>query len=244
MKREVFVKEDLFNIEMGHTKNLEKYLRLWFGSDENLKEKRMDSVSHPKVLVSAVTRKATHVQLDWFNNFLDHNSRDLVWKVARYTSAAPFYFRPEDRYIDGGLLAPNPSLHALTTIQDHLRRSGSDVGVSLVVSIGAGINQISDYSKIKMNMSNILVPGLSVPVLRFFGHVIESHSVVCEKSCRRMCKEQGIEYVRLNPLLETEVDPAETDNRKIIDMLWTTRKYMHLSAHHLHTLQFYAHHSH
>ena len=28
-----------------------------------------------RVLVSAVTRKATHVQLDWFNNFLDHNSR-------------------------------------------------------------------------------------------------------------------------------------------------------------------------
>ena len=48
MKREVFVKEDLFNIEMGHTKNLEKYLRIWFGSDENLKEKRMNSVSHPK----------------------------------------------------------------------------------------------------------------------------------------------------------------------------------------------------
>ena len=105
-----------------------------------------------------------------YYNILLHS--DLVWKVARYTSAAPFYFRPEDRYIDGGLLAPNPSLHALTTIQDHLRRSGSDVGVSLVVSIGAGINQISDYSKIKMNMSNILVPGLSVPVLRFFGHVV------------------------------------------------------------------------
>ena len=103
---------------------------------------------------------------------------ELVWKVARYTSAAPFYFRPEDQYMDGGLLAPNPSLHALTTIQDHLRRIDSDVGVSLVVSVGAGINRISDYSKIKMNISNIVVPGMSIPVLRFFGHVV-SYAKYC-----------------------------------------------------------------
>ena len=65
---------------------------------------------------------------------------------------------------------------------------------------------------------------------------------MCEKSCQCVCKEQDIEYVRLNPPLETEVDPAETDDRKIINMLWTTRKYMHRSAHHLNTLQqHYAH---
>ena len=41
-----------------------------------------------------------------------------------------------------------------------------------------------------------------------------------------MCKEQGIEYVRLNPLLETEVDAGEIDNQRLLDMLWNTRKYM------------------
>ena len=76
--------------------------------------------------------------------------------------------------MDGGLLAPNPSLHALTTIQDHLRHSGSDVSVSLVVSVGAGISQIPDYSKIKMKVSNVLVPGMSIPVLEFFGHVVSN----------------------------------------------------------------------
>ena len=76
--------------------------------------------------------------------------------------------------MDGGLLAPNPSLHALTTIQDHLRRSGSDESVSLVVSVGAGISQIPDYSKVKMKVSNVLVPGMSIPVLEFFGHVVSN----------------------------------------------------------------------
>ena len=68
----------------------------------------------------------------------------------------------------------------------------------------------------------------------------DSQSVVCEQSCRRMCEEQGIEYVRLNPVLETEVGPDETDNTKLLSMLWTTRKYMHESADELNRLkQFY-----
>ena len=40
-----------------------------------------------------------------------------------------------------------------------------------------------------------------------------------------MCREQGIEYVRLNPLLSSEVDSGETDDQKLIHMMWTTRKY-------------------
>ena len=97
--------------------------------------------------------------------------------VACYTSAAPFYFKPKDQYMDGGVLAPNPSLHALTTIQDHLRCSSSDVGVSLVVSVGAGMNQISDYSKTKMTLANVVVPLMSIPVVKFFGHVVSCDSV-------------------------------------------------------------------
>ena len=46
---------------------------------------------------------------------------ELVWKVARYTSAAPFYFRELDNYVDGGVRANNPCQHALRIIQMHLR---------------------------------------------------------------------------------------------------------------------------
>ena len=52
-----------------------------------------------------------------------------------------------------------------------------------------------------------------------------------------MCEEQGIEYVRLDPSLATEVDPGETDNQKLLDMLWTTRKYLHQSEHLLNALK-------
>ena len=48
-------------------------------------------------------------------------SPELVWKVARYTSAAPLYFSEMDHYVDGGVLANNPCEYALTAINNFYR---------------------------------------------------------------------------------------------------------------------------
>ena len=48
---------------------------------------------------------------------------ELTWKVARYTSAAPVFFTECDGYIDGGVIANNPSVIGLTEIQKHLRKA-------------------------------------------------------------------------------------------------------------------------
>ena len=57
-----------------------------------------------------------------------------VWKVARYTSAAPTYFTECDEYVDGGLMANNPSYEGLKVIRDFY----PNLHVALVVSIGTG----------------------------------------------------------------------------------------------------------
>ena len=45
-----------------------------------------------------------------------HQSEQLVWKAARASGAAPSFFRPETNFVDGGILANNPSLALLTEI--------------------------------------------------------------------------------------------------------------------------------
>ena len=59
--------------------------------------------------------------------------------MARYTSAAPLFFTEMDDYVDGGVLANNPSIDGLATIMSHHRKMGQTLPISLVVSVGTGI---------------------------------------------------------------------------------------------------------
>ena len=56
----------------------------------------------------------------FFHNFPgpDSDGPLPVWKVALYTSAAPTYFPSVDGYIDGGVVANNPSMAALAQTRD------------------------------------------------------------------------------------------------------------------------------
>jgi calcium-independent phospholipase A2 len=110
--------------------------------------------------VSAVKKDHINLKLHFFNNCFndDHHkhckkalySRSFllhvmplmftgpVWKVARYTCAAPVLFGESDDYVDGGLLANNPSDSALSKIQSFHRSRNEKFPVSLVVSVGCG----------------------------------------------------------------------------------------------------------
>lgn len=46
-------------------------------------------------------------------------AEQLVWRAARSSGAAPTYFRPNGRFLDGGLLANNPTLDAMTEIHEY-----------------------------------------------------------------------------------------------------------------------------
>ena len=69
---------------------------------------------------------------------------ELVWKVARYTSAAPMYFTEFENYVDGGVLANNPCDEGLIRIQGHFRQLGVRTFVSCVVSVGCGVYPINE----------------------------------------------------------------------------------------------------
>ena len=65
----------------------------------------------------------------------------LVWRAARGTGAAPSFFRAMGPFLDGGLIANNPTLDALTDIHKYnsLVRGDTACSFGLVVSLGTGV---------------------------------------------------------------------------------------------------------
>ena len=115
-----------------------------------------------RVLITTVNKVTSKPELHIFNNcfhnqFSNGNTeilschvpiylqyvcfqiKEYVWKVARYTSAAPLYFTECDNYVDGGLLANNPCDVGLTAIQNYNRTRGVSKPIALVVSVGSGL---------------------------------------------------------------------------------------------------------
>lgn len=111
----------------------------------------MSDIKHPKLMVTGVMADRKPVDLHLFRNYkcasdilniaTPSNSRrqpppppedQLVWQAARATGAAPSYFRAFGSFLDGGLIANNPTLDAMTEIHEYnmaLRSIGRDAEV-------------------------------------------------------------------------------------------------------------------
>ena len=66
-----------------------------------------------------------------------------MWKVARYTTAAPFYFEPLDHYLDGGLRANNPTAYAFSKIQSFLDEQAAVSHVSINTLKNSGLYRLT-----------------------------------------------------------------------------------------------------
>ena len=82
------------------------------------------------------------------NTSLSSLHAEPIWKVARYTSAAPMYFTECDNYVDGGVLANNPSESALAAIQKFYREKGCKLPIACVVSVGSGKDPSRDLGSV------------------------------------------------------------------------------------------------
>ncbi|XP_052233051.1 85/88 kDa calcium-independent phospholipase A2-like [Dreissena polymorpha] len=89
----------------------------------------MGDIKHPKILVTGVLGDHSPWKLHMFRSYTDGYEpeaegfwstqppkKQLIWEVARSTSAAPIFFHPYRQYFDGGLLSNNPTLDILTEI--------------------------------------------------------------------------------------------------------------------------------
>ena len=89
------------------------------------------------VTASLVTSNLGTLHL--FTNFGDatngqlHPSQD-VYEAAKATSSAPCYFPPvKGRFIDGGIIANNPTLPAMVRIMEETKKEGKQAKLDCVM---------------------------------------------------------------------------------------------------------------
>ncbi|KAL5479828.1 hypothetical protein EMCRGX_G023414 [Ephydatia muelleri] len=201
-------------------------------------EKRITDVVVPRLIVTTVLADRNPSVLHLLCNYGEARNGQKpphewkVWEVGRATSAAPVYFPQFDsKFIDGGVMANNPTLDAMVEIFNHAGRQGETAKIGLVVSIGTGIVPSSKVDNVGVLVPNIHNVRDSIPALlkTFSGlsHLLQLFIGQCTRSdgeeverARAWCRTAGAAYVRLSCPLREVIDLAESDTRILTDLMY------------------------
>ena len=144
----------------------------------------------------------------FFHNFKgsDSDGSQKIADVALRTSAAPTYFPVHQGYVDGGVVANNPSMAALAQAID-ASTGGQQLGDLRLFSIGTGITPT-------FVSGDTLDWGLAQWATVLANMMIEGMMGVADYECARLL---GASYLRLAPVLPAPIplDCAE----KIPDLI-------------------------
>jgi uncharacterized protein len=138
----------------------------------------------------------------FFHNFPSpgDDSGERVVDVAIRTSAAPTYFPIYQGYIDGGVVAGNPSMCALAQAL-HPPTGGQEVETVVLLSIGTGFNP-----------HFLVAEDAAAGLLQWAPHLVnlmlEGGSGLADYQCRQVLDER---YLRLNPLLPRPIGMDAVD---------------------------------
>ncbi|KAL0271268.1 UNVERIFIED_CONTAM: hypothetical protein PYX00_008411 [Menopon gallinae] len=229
----------------------ENILKNTFGEKET-----MASIPKPRLMITAVMADRVPVDLVLFRNYPSPSEilgvapegyfqpspapeEQLIWHAARATGAAPTYFRSFGRYLDGGLIANNPTMDALTEIREfEMAVKSTDSNepfrpLAMVVSVGTGSvplvslngemdvfrpDHFWEYGK--------LMKGISTLTLVIVDQATQSDGRVVDRA-RAWCSSLGISYFRFSPQLSENISMDERADKKLVNMLWETKAYMH-----------------
>ncbi|XP_005039801.1 PREDICTED: 85/88 kDa calcium-independent phospholipase A2 isoform X2 [Ficedula albicollis] len=231
---------------------LDEFLKKEFG--ENTK---MTDVRKPKVMVTGTLCDRQPAELHLFRNYpvpetkrsteyktsasfqpLTQPEEQLVWRAARCSGAAPTYFRPIGRFLDGGLLANNPTLDAMAEIHEYnktLIKKGRQQEVrklGLVVSLGTGKPPQVPVSSVDVfRPSNPWELAKTVFGARELGKMVvdcctDADGPAVDRA-RAWCEMTDVAYFRLSPQLHTEVMLDEVNDAVLVNALWDTQLYIY-----------------
>ncbi|CAI5681182.1 unnamed protein product [Oreochromis niloticus] len=233
---------------------LEDFLKTEFG--ENTK---MTDIKFPRVMVTSVLADRHPGELHIFRNYdppsvsreapytttatfkpLTIPQEQLVWRAARSSGAAPTYFRPMGRFLDGGLLANNPTLDAMTEVHQYnkaLKAEGREKDtkkLGIVVSLGTGKPpQVVVSSVDVFRPSNPLELAKTFVGAKELGKMLvdcctDSDGCAVDRA-RAWCEMIDTIYHRSETthVLVLEVMLDEVSDAALVDMLWETQMYLY-----------------
>lgn len=232
---------------------LENVLKDSFGSDTV-----MTDIKHPKLIITGCFADRKPIELHLFRNYqspsdilnVKHDSpyelpqppeEQLLWHVGRATGAAPTYFRAFGRFLDGGLIANNPTLDALTEIHEYnmaLKATGREnesSSLGIVVSLGTGLIPVTQLPGIDVFRpesiwdTTRLVMGISSLGTLLVDQATASDGRVVDRA-RAWCSMIGVPFFRFSPQMSEEVAMDEKSDEKLCKLLWEAKSYMHANV--------------
>ncbi|XP_002119484.2 85/88 kDa calcium-independent phospholipase A2-like [Ciona intestinalis] len=261
-KDKVFVGSRPYNSEP-----MEDFLKKEFGEDTTMESLQHG----PRLLITAALADRKPIHLHLFRNYnltdpiskssktksfskklsdaemkkltcdATSSSKQLLWEAARSSGAAPTYFRPMGPYLDGGLVANNPTLDTLTEIHKYNKElvrtgAGEYKKIGLVLSIGTAQMKTTTARSLDLNWSsspialmNTALAGSELAQM-MVDVCCQSNDYVVERA-KAWCETMDASYFRLNPFMEDEVQLNETNDEILLNLLWDTQVYLQENKH-------------
>ncbi|XP_017482055.1 PREDICTED: 85/88 kDa calcium-independent phospholipase A2-like, partial [Rhagoletis zephyria] len=169
------------------------------------------------------------------HNYRKYESRNMhVWEACRASGAAPIYFRAYGNFIDGGLIANNPTMEAMTEFEmtnAALRAVGKGdqcQSLDLVLSIGTGKGplEVSEMVDIEKIYSLSTVPKYITMVVNLVYEACQTEQHVTER-VEAFCKAAKVPYFRINSFISDLMELDEPQDSRIINCLWETKRFMY-----------------
>lgn len=180
---------------------------------------------------------------------IDENDPDpLVWQAVRASAAAPFFFKPYGPFLDGGIIANNPTLDMLSEFHNYhqvhrflANRSAtkpvSFSSLDVVVSLGTGRAKVKQAAIDFNGLSSVFAPNWSITDFgRSIRAVRDMFRKLMQQSCQTedhildrvqaWCASLDVPYFRINPPLATMFPIDDKRDEQLINALWQTKLYM------------------
>ena len=206
------------------TKNIETLLKSTLGD-----VRVMTDVQIPKVITIATLANQIPPKLHLVTNYGEPRDGQVgpeerkIWEAARMSSAAPTYFTSYDGFIDGGLMANNPTLDALAEMnKESMKNNGYPLKLSCALSVGSGRGTQTDIHNIDVSGNSFGFKGLFEKVNGYknlltlvLSQVTQADGQDIERA-QAMCDVAGGDYYRLNAPVHT---PIPLDTSEPVDLI-------------------------